>query len=75
LYYEHAGHFLSFPYSFVNLPANVFMNVGGGMTMTFGGSKQANAFAAKDSWDKILNFLDENRSKSGAILKKMQDPL
>ncbi|WP_164217152.1 acyl-CoA thioesterase/bile acid-CoA:amino acid N-acyltransferase family protein [Virgibacillus sp. YIM 98842] len=60
LYYENAGHFLSFPYSFINMPARVFMNVGGGMTMTFGGSKTANAKAAKDSWDRILQFLEEN---------------
>lgn len=60
LYYENAGHFLSFPYSLVNLPANVFMNIGGKMTMTFGGSKRGNAEAAKDSWKQILTFLDEN---------------
>lgn len=62
LYYQNAGHFLSFPYSFVNLPANVFTKVGGGMTMTFGGSKSANALAAKDSWNKLLEFLNENMS-------------
>ncbi|SES64515.1 Acyl-CoA thioester hydrolase/BAAT N-terminal region [Oceanobacillus limi] len=60
LYYDNAGHFLSFPYSFVNLPAQVYMNVGGGMTMTFGGSKAANAKASRDSWLKILDFLAEN---------------
>ncbi|MDE5416343.1 acyl-CoA thioester hydrolase/BAAT C-terminal domain-containing protein [Alkalihalobacterium chitinilyticum] len=60
LYYEDAGHFLSFPYSYVNLPANVFMNVGSGMTMTFGGTKAANAAAAKDTWAQILEFLKEN---------------
>ncbi|WP_152657972.1 acyl-CoA thioester hydrolase/BAAT C-terminal domain-containing protein [Oceanobacillus sp. CFH 90083] len=64
LYYKNAGHFLAFPYSFVNLPANVVMNVGGGMTMTFGGSKVANAKAAKDSWEQILVFLDKNRESS-----------
>lgn len=56
LYYEKAGHFLAFPYSFVKLPANVHMVVGGGMTMTFGGSKAANAEAARDSWKKCLFF-------------------
>lgn len=40
------------------------MNVGGGMTMTFGGSKSANAAAAKDSWTKILEFLDEKSQQS-----------
>lgn len=62
LYYENAGHFLSFPYSFVNLPANVFMNVVGEMVMTFGGFKQANAKAAKNSWEEILTFLKENNN-------------
>ncbi|WP_461610789.1 acyl-CoA thioester hydrolase/BAAT C-terminal domain-containing protein [Cytobacillus kochii] len=61
LYYKGAGNFLSFPYSFVNLPANVLMNVGGGMTMTFGGTKSTNAAAAKDSWRKILDFLNESK--------------
>ncbi|MCF1685832.1 alpha/beta fold hydrolase [Tetragenococcus halophilus] len=60
LYYKNAGHFLSFPYSFVNLPANVFMNIGGKMIMTFGGTKQGNAEAAKDSWRQILTFLEKN---------------
>ncbi|MFV8829558.1 acyl-CoA thioester hydrolase/BAAT C-terminal domain-containing protein [Alkalihalobacterium sp. APHAB7] len=60
LYYEDAGHFLSFPYSYVNLPANVYMNVGVGMTMTFGGTKEANATAAKDTWVQMLEFLNEN---------------
>jgi len=59
LYYKDAGHFSAFPYSFVNLPANVYMKVGGGMTMTFGGSKSANAAAARDSWREIQEFLKE----------------
>ncbi|MBX4384393.1 hypothetical protein K4G98_27930 [Mycobacterium tuberculosis] len=37
------------------------MNVGGGMTMTFGGTKSTNAAAAKDSWRKILDFLNESK--------------
>ncbi|MFD2629965.1 acyl-CoA thioesterase/bile acid-CoA:amino acid N-acyltransferase family protein [Oceanobacillus kapialis] len=64
LYYENAGHFLAFPYSFVNLPANVYMVIGGGMTMTFGGSKAANANAARDSWREILAFVGEHSSSS-----------
>ncbi|WP_062049807.1 acyl-CoA thioester hydrolase/BAAT C-terminal domain-containing protein [Bacillus sp. JCM 19034] len=63
LYYEKAGHFLAFPYSFVNLPANVYMHVGGGMTMDFGGTKPANAQAAKESWIEIVKFLEENMSQ------------
>ncbi|WP_026675222.1 acyl-CoA thioesterase/bile acid-CoA:amino acid N-acyltransferase family protein [Alkalihalobacterium bogoriense] len=71
LYYKNAGHFLSFPYSFVNLPANVFMNTGGGMTMTFGGTKAANAAAAKETWGEILEFLQVNTAlkKDEAIAK------
>ncbi|MFA1819765.1 acyl-CoA thioester hydrolase/BAAT C-terminal domain-containing protein [Virgibacillus oceani] len=70
LYYENAGHFLSFPYSFVNLPANIHMNTGGGMTVTFGGSKRANAKAAKDSWSQILEFLYENMGHSTIVRNK-----
>jgi dienelactone hydrolase len=70
LYFDNAGHFLSFPYSFVNLPANIYMKVGGGMTMTFGGSKPANAKAAKDSWSQILEFLDQNMGHAEVIRNK-----
>lgn len=60
LYFEEAGHFLTFPYSLPNMPANVHMQVGGRMTMTFGGSKAANAKAAKETWPKLLAFLKEH---------------
>ncbi|PAV28603.1 hypothetical protein CIL05_15000 [Virgibacillus profundi] len=58
--YENAGHFLCFPYSLPNLPSNVLMEVGGGMTMTFGGSREANASAASESWPEMLRFLEES---------------
>lgn len=61
LYYKDAGHFLSFPYSIVNLPANIFINEGR-MVMNFGGTKLANAKAAEDSWNQILEFLERSKS-------------
>ncbi|TSB45541.1 alpha/beta fold hydrolase [Alkalicoccobacillus porphyridii] len=60
LAYEKAGHFLAFPYALPGMPANVNMHVGGGMIMNFGGTKEANAAATTDSWEKLLNFLGEN---------------
>lgn len=58
LFYEGAGHFLAFPYSFPSIPSNVVMQLGSGMAMTFGGSKSANARATTDSWKKIKEFLN-----------------
>ncbi|GAB3049397.1 acyl-CoA thioester hydrolase/BAAT C-terminal domain-containing protein [Virgibacillus ainsalahensis] len=60
LHYETAGHFLCFPYSLPNLPANIQMAVGGGMTMTFGGEKRENALAARKSWPQMLMFLEQS---------------
>ncbi|MCM2676854.1 alpha/beta fold hydrolase [Alkalicoccobacillus plakortidis] len=60
LNYEEAGHFLAFPYALPGMPANVNMHVGAGMIMDFGGTKSANAAAAKASWKELLNFLREN---------------
>ncbi|SDI79484.1 acyl-CoA thioesterase/bile acid-CoA:amino acid N-acyltransferase family protein [Natribacillus halophilus] len=57
LTYDKAGHFLSFPYALPSLPTNTNMHVGGGMTMTFGGTKWANAQATSESWLEILAFL------------------
>lgn len=59
LSYKKAGHFISFPYNFYQLPANVLMNLDG-MIIDFGGTKQENAKAAEDSLTKILAFLDQN---------------
>lgn len=58
LFYEGAGHFLAFPYSFPSIPSNVVMQLGNGMAMTFGGSKSENARATTDSWKKIKEFLN-----------------
>ncbi|MDN6840496.1 MAG: acyl-CoA thioesterase/BAAT N-terminal domain-containing protein [Tetragenococcus halophilus] len=68
LYYENAGHFLSFPYSFANLPSNVFMSVSENMILTFGGSKRGNAEATKDSWKQILIFLEESNHSFNKIV-------
>lgn len=57
LFYEGAGHFSAFPYSFPSIPSNVVMQLGNGMAITFGGSKSANARATTDSWKKIKEFL------------------
>lgn len=60
LNYEKAGHFLCFPYSLPDLPSNILMQVGGGMVMTFGGDKKANALAARESWPEVLRFLERS---------------
>lgn len=59
LSYKKAGHFISFPYSFYQSPANVHMDLDG-MIIDFGGTKYENAQAAEDSLAKILAFLDNN---------------
>lgn len=60
MYFENGGHFLSFPYSFSNLPSNTHMKIGK-MTMDFGGDKESNAQAASASLTSILDFLDSNK--------------
>lgn len=57
--YPGAGHFISFPYSFNQMPANVLMNVDG-MIIDFGGTKRENAYAAEESLEEILRFLERN---------------
>lgn len=61
LHYKDAGHFLCFPFTFPSMPPEVLLS-NGPFTLTFGGSANANAQAAKDSWPKILAFLDESLS-------------
>ncbi|MEN1968553.1 acyl-CoA thioesterase/bile acid-CoA:amino acid N-acyltransferase family protein [Lentibacillus sp. N15] len=56
-FYEGAGHFLAFPYSFPSLPSNVIKQLDNGMAINFGGSKSANAKVTIDSWKKIRDFL------------------
>ncbi|WP_020006555.1 acyl-CoA thioesterase/bile acid-CoA:amino acid N-acyltransferase family protein [Salinicoccus albus] len=55
LNYSNAGHFMSFPYAFPNMPPEILMT-SGPVTMTFGGSQITNNRAAEDSWRKILEF-------------------
>ncbi|TVT27779.1 hypothetical protein FO441_08715 [Salinicoccus cyprini] len=64
LVYEEGGHFISFPYNFHQMPANVNMNIGK-MTMNFGGSKKANAKASKQSLEEILSFLHAHNEGRG----------
>lgn len=59
LSYRNGGHFISYPYSFYQLPALVHMDVDG-MTIDFGGTKHENAQAAEESLTKILSFLKKN---------------
>lgn len=59
LFYEGAGHFLAFPYSFPSIPSNVVMQMGNGMAINFGGSKSANARAVTESWEKMKEFLNK----------------
>ncbi|WP_052255299.1 acyl-CoA thioesterase/bile acid-CoA:amino acid N-acyltransferase family protein [Salinicoccus sp. YB14-2] len=59
LSYKKAGHFISFPYNFYQLPANIHMDLDG-MIIDFGGTKYENAKAAEDSLEKILAFLRQN---------------
>ncbi|CAM4199361.1 acyl-CoA thioesterase/bile acid-CoA:amino acid N-acyltransferase family protein [Lacicoccus alkaliphilus] len=61
LTYENAGHFIAFPYSFHQLPSIVHMNLDG-MVIDFGGTKQDNAEAAKNTLTEILSFLKKNNS-------------
>ncbi|QQK77111.1 acyl-CoA thioesterase/BAAT N-terminal domain-containing protein [Salicibibacter cibarius] len=60
LFYEAAGHFLAFPYSFPSIPSNIIMQLGKGMAINFGGTKSANARATIDGWGKIKEFLKQS---------------
>lgn len=57
LFYEGAGHFLAFPYSFPSIPSNVMKELDNRMAIIFGGLKSANARATIDAWEKIKDFL------------------
>jgi dienelactone hydrolase len=60
LCYEHAGHFLCFPYGLPSLPPMTRLNPPGApITIDFGGTAEANAAAARASWTEILRFLGE----------------
>lgn len=55
--YPAAGHFVTFPYGIVSLPPMVSMAPMSRLTIDFGGSPVANAEAAADSWQRLLEFL------------------
>ena len=55
LHYQEAGHFVCFPYGLPSLPPMVQPAPG----IAFGGSAQANAHSVRDSWPKILAFLEQ----------------
>lgn len=59
IYYADAGHFSAFPSAIPNLPQRTG-NTRFHMTTTFGGTKKVNAKTAQDSWEKTLEFLQEN---------------
>ncbi|WP_059106153.1 acyl-CoA thioesterase/bile acid-CoA:amino acid N-acyltransferase family protein [Shouchella shacheensis] len=56
LTYKDAGHFLCFPYSLPNMPANITESVGKRMVLDYGGDAKSNTHAALDSWPQILAF-------------------
>jgi len=55
LRYKGAGHFVCFPYGLPSLPPYVQPAPG----IAFGGSIAANAHSVRDSWPKILAFLEK----------------
>ncbi|GCE29993.1 acyl-CoA thioesterase [Dictyobacter alpinus] len=57
LHYEKAGHFVCFPYALPSLPPMIMLSPLAGMYLGFGGTPEANASAAIDSWPKMLTFL------------------
>lgn len=60
LRYAHAGHFLCFPYGLPSLPPMTMLTPPGApITVDFGGTAEANAAAARDSWPEVLRFLGD----------------
>jgi dienelactone hydrolase len=57
LRYAGAGHFVCFPYALPSMPPMTSMSPVPVFTMDFGGTRAANAGAARDSWPEILRFL------------------
>ena len=55
--YPGAGHFVCFPYALPSMPPMTRMSPVPVFTMDFGGSAEANAASARDSWPEILRFL------------------
>ncbi|KYG31780.1 alpha/beta fold hydrolase [Alkalihalobacillus trypoxylicola] len=60
LQFKEGGHFVSFPYALPHLPANVYEHLGGRTIMDCGGTKEANADAAIQSWNYIQNFIKKH---------------
>lgn len=56
LVFEGAGHFISFPYCFINLPVMSHMQAGKA-SMTFGGDFSSNVHATKKANKSIIDFL------------------
>jgi dienelactone hydrolase len=52
-----AGHFVCFPYALPSMPPMTRMSPVPVFTMDFGGTAEANAASARDSWPEILRFL------------------
>src|SRR5438132_6483648 len=57
LQYAGAGHFVCFPYALPSMPPMTSMSPVPVFTMDFGGTAEANAASARDSWPEILRFL------------------
>ena len=57
LRYPGAGHFVCFPYALPSMPPMTSMSPVPVFTMDFGGTAEANAASARDSWPEILRFL------------------
>jgi dienelactone hydrolase len=55
--YPGAGHFVCFPYALPSMPPMTRMSPVPVLTMDFGGTAEANAASARDSWPEILRFL------------------
>ncbi|WP_042424402.1 hypothetical protein [Geomicrobium sp. JCM 19039] len=43
-------HFLSYPYTLLEMQSNIYEQVGGAMVMKYGGLQYENANAVKKSW-------------------------
>jgi acetyl esterase/lipase len=55
--YAGAGHFVCFPYALPSMAPMTRMSPVPVFTMDFGGTAEANAASARDSWPEILRFL------------------
>ncbi len=58
LNYKGAGHMINFPY--LPTTANEALQSNSGVTLAYGGNAQDTAFAAEDSWRKVLAFLEQH---------------